>query len=57
VMAILPILIILFMVSWFLTWLIILRPICRRLDRIVVRVANLDHKTVGASLYNLEDFD
>jgi hypothetical protein len=30
-----------FLFSWFLVWLIIVRPICKRLDRIIVRVANM----------------
>ena len=43
-----------FLLSWFLTWLIVVRPICQRLDRIVMRVANLDHKTQGQAIYTIE---
>ena len=40
-----------FLISWLITWLMIVRPICSRLDRIVMRLANLDEKTEGEQVY------
>jgi hypothetical protein len=42
-----------FLISWLITWLIIVRPICNRLDRIIMRLANLDEKTEGEQVYKI----
>jgi hypothetical protein len=40
-----------FFVSWFLMWFVVVRPICTRLDRVIIRLANLDDKTPGKQTY------